>query len=73
MLPDNVRPPAPQEMRAAYFSPADAIETPVFRRSALQPGAAIEGPAIIEEKTSTIVLYPGQHARIDGYLNIEIV
>jgi hypothetical protein len=32
----------------------------------------IEGPAIIEEKTSTIVLHPGQHAEVDTYLNIEI-
>ena len=32
----------------------------------------IDGPAIIEEKTSTIVLYPGQRAVVDGYLNIEI-
>jgi N-methylhydantoinase A/oxoprolinase/acetone carboxylase beta subunit len=32
----------------------------------------IQGPAIIEENTSTIVLYPGQHADVDPYLNIEI-
>jgi N-methylhydantoinase A/oxoprolinase/acetone carboxylase beta subunit len=32
----------------------------------------IEGPAIIEEKTSTIVLYPDQRAEVDAYLNIEI-
>jgi N-methylhydantoinase A len=44
---------------------------PVFRRSALQPGMWIEGPAIIEEQTSTTVLYPGQRAEVDDYLNIE--
>ena len=32
----------------------------------------IDGPAIIDEKTSTVVLYPGQRAVVDGYLNIEI-
>jgi N-methylhydantoinase A len=63
----------PHERRTAYFSPTDAIEAPVFRRSALTAGAAIDGPAIIEEKTSTTVLYPGQRASVDGYLNIEIV
>jgi N-methylhydantoinase A len=68
----QVRPPEPHERRTTYFSPADAIEVPVHRRSGLPPGAAISGPAIIEEKTSTVVLYPGQHARIDLYLNIEI-
>ena len=71
-MPVTAQSPQPYERRTAFFSPADAIETPVFRRSALEPGASIEGPAIIEEKTSTIVLYPGQRARIDGYLNIEI-
>lgn len=64
--------PSPNERRAVYFSATDAIDAPVFRRAALPAGADIEGPAIIEEKTSTTVLYPGQRARIDGYLNVEI-
>jgi N-methylhydantoinase A len=64
--------PAPTEKRAVYFGPHDALDVPVFRRAALSPGAAIDGPAIIEEKTSTIVLYPGQAARVDGYRNVEI-
>ena len=62
----------PNEKRTAYFNAADAVEVPVFRRSKLPPGAVISGPAIIEEKTSTVVIYPGQQARVDGYLNIEI-
>ena len=64
--------PAAHEIRPAYFNPANATNVPVFRRSTLAPGAAIDGPAIIEEKTSTVVLYPGQRGRIDGYLNVEI-
>jgi N-methylhydantoinase A len=64
--------PVPSETRTVYFGPTDAIDVPVFRRAALSPGANIDGPAIIEEKTSTTVLYHGQCARIDGYLNLEI-
>jgi len=64
--------PVPHGTRPAYFDAGVAIQVPVFRRSALAPHARIDGPAIIEEKTSTIVLYPDQRARIDGYLNIEI-
>jgi N-methylhydantoinase A len=64
--------PEPSAERAVYFGPNDALRVPVFRRAALPPGAVLEGPAIIEEKTSTIVLCPGQGARIDGYLNVEI-
>jgi N-methylhydantoinase A len=70
--PAQTRPPAPQEMRAAFFSAGDAIRVPVFRRSALTTGTLVEGPAVIEEKTSTVVIYPGQRGRIDRYLNIEI-
>jgi len=68
----SVQLPARAERRTVYFSPTDAIDVPVFRRAALPPGIGIGGPAIIEEKTSTIVLYPDQAARIDGYLNVEI-
>jgi N-methylhydantoinase A len=63
---------SPQAIRQAYFNGSDACDTPVWRRGALPPGARIEGPAIIEEKTSTTVLYPAQCATIDPYLNIEI-
>ena len=65
-------PAKPHGARHTYFSAADAREVPVFRRSTLQPGMRIEGPAIIEEKTSTTVLYPGQRADVDEYLNVEI-
>jgi N-methylhydantoinase A len=68
----QVNSPAPQVHRLAYFGATEAVSVPVFRRNALAPGAMIEGPAVIEEPTSTIVLYRGQTARVDTYLNIEI-
>jgi N-methylhydantoinase A len=63
---------AKPKIRPVYFNASEAAETPVYRRSTLQPGTAIEGPAVIEEKTSTTVLYPGQRAVVDDYLNIEV-
>jgi N-methylhydantoinase A len=63
---------APHADRRAYFNGRDACDVPVLRRGALQPGYQIAGPAVIEEKTSTTVLYPGQRATIDTYLNIEV-
>ena len=54
------------------FRRGRTLSVPVFRRALLRPGAHIEGPAVIEEPTSTTVLYPGQRASIDRYLNIEI-
>jgi N-methylhydantoinase A len=66
------QPPTPHETRTVYFSPIETAQVPVFRRSALAAETMIKGPAVIEEKTSTTLLYPGQRATIDGYLNIEI-
>ena len=63
---------APEATRPAHFDPGEPRPTPVFRRANLAPGAAIDGPAIIEEKTSTTVLYPGQKARVDRFLNLEV-
>jgi N-methylhydantoinase A len=71
-VPRTLQPPIPHETRTAYFNSTDATQVPVFRRSALAPGAVIDGPAVIEEKTSTTVLYPGQRGEIDGYLNIAV-
>ena len=31
-----------------------------------------EGPAIIQEKTSTAVVYPRQNAEMDEFLNLKI-
>ena len=50
--------------RAAYFGPEDLRQTPVFRGSELAPGAVIAGPAIIEEPTTTIVVYPQMSASV---------
>jgi N-methylhydantoinase A len=75
LTPVDIRPsgPAPPiERRKAHFGRHGALETDVYRRSDLAPGAAIAGPTILEEPTSTIVLYPGQRATVDAYLNLEI-
>jgi N-methylhydantoinase A len=63
---------SPRGIRRAHFHATHACDVEVWRRTDLPPGMRIQGPAIIEENTSTIVLYPGQHADVDPYLNIEI-
>ena len=49
-------------------------EAPVFRRHDLPAGAAIPGPAIIEERESTTVIHDGDRATVDerGFLVIEL-
>jgi N-methylhydantoinase A len=58
------RKPKPWARRAAYFGPDDLRKTPVFRGSELAPGTVIAGPAIIEEPTTTIVVYPKMSASV---------
>jgi N-methylhydantoinase A len=59
--------------RPAYFDDAHGfIDTPVFDRYRLAPGAAVDGPAIIEERESTIVLGSGARARVDEFLNVIV-
>jgi N-methylhydantoinase A len=51
--------------RQAYFG-AGPVATPVYLGEQLETGAVIEGPAIIEEPTSTLVVYPGARARVSA-------
>ena len=46
---------------------------PVYDRERLPAGAAFEGPALVEEATTTTVLWAGQRASVDrfGLLSIE--
>ena len=62
---------APKSTRKAYFPEARGyVDTPVYDRYALQPGAAFQGPAIIEERESTTVAGPGAMLRVDDRLTL---
>ena len=61
-----------ESRRPVYFGPGKVLDTPVYRRANLAPGMRIDGPAVIEEKTSTTVLYPGERLQVDIYLNMEV-
>ena len=58
--------PAPDTERPCFFVETGRAATPVYRGSMLQPGAQIAGPAIIEEPTTTIVVYPGLSAALSA-------
>jgi N-methylhydantoinase A len=47
-------------------------ETPIYDREELRPGNRIDGPAIVVEDDSTVVIQPDHGARIDRYGSIEI-
>ncbi len=59
--------------RAIFWPELDRVlDTPIFRAAELRPGNVIVGPAVIEPTVTTIVVRPGQRARLDGYGNILI-
>lgn len=65
--------PAVATTRSAYFQElAGYVETPVVRRSALAPGQPLEGPAIIEQDDTTLVLYPRHRATLHESGNIVV-
>jgi N-methylhydantoinase A len=43
------------------------VDTPVLPRSSLHPGKSLTGPAIIEERETTIVILPGWQASVDRH------
>ncbi len=55
---------APKAQRRAWFDGA-MTSTPVFEGAALRAENEIEGPAIIEQPTTTIRIDPGWSARVD--------
>jgi N-methylhydantoinase A len=59
--------------QAAYFGTERGfLEVPVYDGLKLRPGHELSGPAIVEKPATTIVMYPDQYARIDGYENIIV-
>jgi N-methylhydantoinase A len=50
----------------------ERVATKIYDRSKLQPGASLEGPAIVTEFDSTTVVLPGYRAGVDASFNILI-
>ena len=57
---------APARVMQAYFGVHGLLETPVYRGANLAPGTEFSGPALVEEPTTTIVVYPGMTARVSA-------
>ena len=69
-----VETPAPEDAvkgtRTVYFEADQATETTLYERDKLPVGAMLEGPAIVEQFDSTIVVPDAWTARVDGYGNL---
>ena len=71
---DRAAPPedAVKGARTVYFDGRTGTETMVYERSALGPGAAIDGPAIVEQFDATTVIPAGWSAAVDRHLNLVL-
>lgn len=61
--------------RKVWFAESDRfVRTPVYDRYALAKGDDLRGPAIVEERESTMVIGPGADVRVDevGNLVVEV-
>lgn len=58
--------------RPVYFGAEGWLDTAVYDRAALPVGAALPGPAVIDEMSSTTIVLPGQRATVDAAGNIIV-
>ena len=64
-------PPACHAVRPVFFGEC-FIDTPVHRRDRLRPGQVVQGPAVVEEDESTLVLFPEFDLTVDGVRNLIV-
>ena len=69
-VPASPRPPEPKGRRTIHLDGASACEAVLYERDRLDVGAAIEGPAIVEQFDATTVIPAGWRARVDPRRNL---
>jgi N-methylhydantoinase A len=62
--------PVPRARRGVYFQ--EWVQTPVYAREDLLPGAELDGPMIVEQDDTTTVIDPGMHVRVDRLANLVV-
>lgn len=58
--------------REVWFKDAGFVDTSIYERGQLLPGATFDGPAIVEQPDTTTVMPPGTHCTVDEYGNLII-
>lgn len=73
-VPAGAHPRARRGERKAYFGPEHGfVVCPVFDRYCVVSGDTGEGPALIEERETTVVVNPGARWSVDSYLNLSVI
>jgi N-methylhydantoinase A len=58
--------------RRVDYATEGVHEADIYVGEMLEPGMGFEGPAIVESRSSTIVVHPGNELTVDDYGNIRI-
>lgn len=61
-----------KEIRKVVFEDIGAVDTNIYIREKLSPNMTIYGPAIIEETTTSTIVYPDMKLSVDAYGNLLI-
>jgi len=76
MTPANVGPPdakgAIKATRRVDYALEGVHDAAIYDGEKLMPGMAFNGPAIIEDSGSTVVIHPGNQVSVDAFGNIHI-
>jgi N-methylhydantoinase A len=56
--------PRPTRTRRVWFSAGAPIDCPVYERETLLAGAALSGPAVVQEYASTTIVFPGDRLAV---------
>ena len=46
------------------------METPVYDWDRMEPGHRLDGPALIDDRTTTALVLPGFACEVDAYRNL---
>jgi N-methylhydantoinase A len=63
---------AVKEKRSVYYENEGWLTINIYERDQLEPGMNIHGPAIVEEESSSTVIYPGQSIDVDRFGNLVV-
>jgi len=63
---------APLGHRKVYFGADGWLDTPIYLRAALAATTRLDGPAIVDEMSSTTVVPPGDRLHVDAIGNLVI-
>ncbi len=61
------------ERKALFEEYKDPVETRIYDGSRMQAGTIIKGPAVVEEETTTIVVFPRWQLYLDEHANVYVM